>query len=160
MIATIATVTASGGSIIDLDVTFLILFGLFFVVMLILTTLLFKPMFAVLDERRRAVEGATQESKKLRKEANIKKQEYEDRVAEVKREAGDERESMRLEARKAENEILEKGRADAQKSIDEARGALSAQIEEARKSLDAESSRLGETLAERILGQISGGGML
>ncbi len=151
-------VMASGGSIIDLDVTFLILVGIFFVVMIVLTTLIFNPMFAVIDARRKAVEGAMEDSKKLRKEANVKKEEYDARIAEIKRRAGDEREAMRTAARKAEGEILDRGKTDAQKTLDEARDALASQIAEARSSLVAESRKLGEALADRVLGQIAAGG--
>lgn len=151
-------VLASGGAIIDLDITFPILVVIFFVVLVILTTLVFNPLFAVLDERRRSVEGAMDESKKLRKEANVKKQEYESRVAEIKREAGDERETMRSKARRAENEILEKGKAESTKTIEDARGALESQVQQARSGLESESQKLGEMLADRILSQLSSGG--
>ena len=149
---------AAGGAIIDLDVTFPILFVIFFIVLIILTTLVFNPLFAVIDERRRVVEGAMEESKKLRKEANIKKQQYESRVAEIKREAGDERENMRSKTRRAENDILEKGKSDAQSTIEGARGALDTQVEQARTGLQDEAQKLGEMLAEKILSQLASGG--
>jgi F-type H+-transporting ATPase subunit b len=149
---------AAGGSIIDLDVTFPILIGIFFVVLILLTTLIFNPLFAVIDERRKAVEGAIDESKVLKKDANAKKMEYDDRVATIKREAGDEREDMRQKARKAENEILEKGKKEAQERIVGARTAMASEVEQARRSLDGEARKLGELLADRILGQIVQGG--
>lgn len=149
---------AAGGSIIDLDATFFILVAVFFVTLFVLTTMLFNPLFAVLDARRKAVEGAIEESKVLGREADAKKVEFESKVQEVKREAGAEREELRREARRAENEILERGKADASRTVEGARAELKREIAQARGSLDTESQRLGQALADRILGSIGAGG--
>ena len=149
---------AAGGSIIDLDATFFILIGIFFLTLFVLTTMLFNPLFAVLDARRKAVEGAIGESKSLGREADAKKVEFEKKVQDVKREAGMEREELRREARKAEAEILEKGKADALKTVEDARAGLDREISQVRSGLDAESQRLGQMLADRILGSLGPGG--
>jgi len=152
------SIMGSGGSIIDLDATFFFLVGLFFITLLMLTTLLFNPLFAVLDERRKAVEGASDEARRLRKEAGRKQEQYESRVASVKREAGEERETMRQKSRKAEAEILEKGRSEAQAILEDARSSLQSEIDAARTNLDAEAEKLGSDLADRVLVAIGPGG--
>ncbi len=149
---------ASGGSIIDLDATFFILIGIFFLTLFVLTTMLFNPLFAVLDARRKAVEGAIAESRTLGREADAKKVEFEKRVQEVKREAGEEREGLRRTARRVEAEIIEKGKADALKTVENARAELQREVSQVRGGLDAESQRLGQALADRILGALGTGG--
>ena len=149
---------ASGGSIIDLDATFFILIGVFFLTLFVLTTMLFNPLFAVLDARRKAVEGAIGDSRTLGREADAKKSEFEKKVQEIKREAGEEREELRREARRAEADILEKGKADALKTVESARAELEREISQVRGGLDTESQRLGQVLADRILGSIGSGG--
>jgi len=149
---------AAGGSIMDLDATFFMLIVIFFVTLFVLTTMLFNPLFAVLDARRKAVEGAIEDSKTLGRDADAKKVEFESKVKEIKREAGEEREELRREARRAEAEILEKGKADSLKTVEDARAELDREISRVRIGLDAESQRLGQVLADRILGSLGTGG--
>ncbi len=149
---------AAGGSIIDLDATFFILLGIFFLTLFVLTTMLFNPLFAVLDARRKAVEGAISESRTLGREADAKKVEFERKVLEIKREAGEEREELRREARRAEAEILEKGKTDALRTVEGARAELEKEIAQVRGGLDAEAQRLGQALADRILSNLGTGG--
>ncbi|MBW2262150.1 MAG: ATP synthase F0 subunit B [Deltaproteobacteria bacterium] len=131
---------------------------IFFVTLFVLTTMLFNPLFAVLDARRKAVEGAIEDSKTLGRDADAKKVEFESKVKEIKREAGEEREELRREARRAEAEILEKGKADSLKTVEDARAELDREISRVRIGLDAESQRLGQVLADRILGSLGTGG--
>ena len=150
-------ILGAGGSIIDLDVTFFIVVGIFFLTMLVLSTMLFKPIFAVLDARRLATEGAAEESKTLGKDAEAKRKEYEKRVLDIKHGATEDREAMRIAARKTENEILEAGRVDCEKILGDARVGTERHVKEARVKLDAEAETIATMLVDRVLGAAKGG---
>ncbi len=157
MTSVLSILAAGGGSIIDLDVTVFILVGIFFLALLVLSNLLFKPIFAVLDARRLATEGAAEESKTLGRDAESKRREYEKRVLEVKREATKEREAMRLGARKSEAEILEAGRVDCEKILGASREGTERHVKDARARLDSEAESIAASLVERLLGAAKGG---
>jgi F0F1-type ATP synthase membrane subunit b/b' len=148
-------VLAAGGSIIDLDATFFILVGLFFVAMLVLSTLLFNPVFKVLDARRSATEGAMEESRMLAREAEEKRREYEKLLQEIKSKAAADREAMRIESRRSEAEALERGKKDANAIIEDARVSLRSEIDQTRKNLEDDVRMLGEALAAKVLGALA-----
>lgn len=141
----------SGGSVIDLDGTFFVQLGIFFVAFLVLRSLVFKPMVALFEAREAAIDGAKGEAAKLTSEAASAGQTFDEELRKVRAHAAAERDKVRAEAQKREREILEAVKAETEKSSAEAQAKLDASAAELRGSLNASVPGLAKEIASKLL---------
>lgn len=141
----------SGGSIIDLDGTFFVQLGIFFVAFLVLRSLVFKPMVALFEAREAAIDGAKDEAARLSAEAATAGQSFDEELRKVRAQAASEREALRTDAQKREREILEAVKAETEKSAAEAQTKLDASAAELRSSLNASIPGLAKEIASKLL---------
>ncbi len=144
---------ASGGVVVDLDLTFAAQITLFFLLFLILRPLLFDPMLALFEERERRIGGAKDEARQLYAEADAKMAKYEEEVREVKRAAGMERDRIRQEGLRKEQVILAKVRAETNALLDEGRGRIAKERTQLEGELGTLSKTLATDIASRVLGR-------
>jgi F-type H+-transporting ATPase subunit b len=145
---------ASGGAIdVDLDLTVFVQFGLFIVLLLVLKPVLFDPMLKLFEERERRIEGARAAGLKLDRESAEAQTKYEAAMQRARQSAGAERDKLRAEGQKAENEILAAVRAETGKTLEDGRKALASEVERTRSELQGKAHELGQTLAAQVLGR-------
>ena len=101
------TALLSGSPILDVDATFFIYFGVFWLLFFMLRSLVFQPTMALFDQREKAIDGAKAEARKLEKTAEEKLEAFEGEMAKVRAEVGVERDKMRAEATTQERLELE-----------------------------------------------------
>ena len=137
----------------DLDVTIFIQTGIFLLVLFGLNPILIKPIQRIIEARHAGTGGKTQDTDRLTSEAASKQQQYEARIADARKVAGEEREELRNEGRQSERSLVEEARKRAEATIDKGRADIESQATEARGALNTEVDALAQQLATKVLGR-------
>lgn len=144
---------ASGGVTVDVDLTFVGQIVLFALLFLLLKPMLFDPMLKLFEERERRTAGAKDEARAMYKEADAIVAEYEVELEKVKRQAGEERDKLRAEGQRREQQILAKVRAETNAMVDEGRSKLEKDATALRAELSVTANELAKEMASRVLGR-------
>jgi F0F1-type ATP synthase membrane subunit b/b' len=115
--------------------------------------ILWKPLFAWMQEREQASVSARSEAQRLEGEASDKLADVERRLQVVRTEIAEMRTSSRAEASAAEAERVAQARTVAEKRISEATQTITEQAEVARKGLAESSGSLAADMASQVLGR-------
>jgi F-type H+-transporting ATPase subunit b len=146
-------VLLSGGSIIDLDGTVFVQLGMFFVAFLVLHSLVFKPMVALLEARDHAIDGAKEEAKHLEQEVKDKQATFEAELRKVRGTAGEERERLRAEGLELERKLLETVRAETTTLVRDAGERLQTEARRVRAELGQGQAELAREIASKVIGR-------
>lgn len=149
---TIATI-ASGHPLIDIDLTAVVQFVLFLLLMAICNKLLFQPYLALRERRKAGVEGARAEAERMTATADAKLADFEKQLATARDRANEEGRKVRAEAGAIERDATEKARTAAQTSINEATTKMRSDTEAARKELMPQADAIARSIASRLLGR-------
>lgn len=141
----------SGGSMIDLDATLVVQMGLFFVALLVLHTLIFKPLLKVFEAREEAIDGAKDAAKQFEAEAAGAGNEFEEKMRDIRLKAGVERDRLRGEGAKLEASILLSVQTETQKQLTDADAQLESEAKKLRAELQAQVPVLARTIAGKLL---------
>ncbi|MGZ5968984.1 MAG: F0F1 ATP synthase subunit B family protein [Polyangiales bacterium] len=144
---------ASGGVVVDLDLTFVGQLVLFFLLFLLPKPMLFEPMIKLFEEREKRTGGAKDDAKKLYADADAKMAKYEEEVLLVKQKAGAERDRIRAEGQKKEQAILATVRDETNKVVEEGRARIAKEREALKGELGTVSQQLAREIASRVLGR-------
>jgi len=147
------TVLLSGSPILDVDLTLLIYIGLFFVLFFILRAFVFRPIMALFDARERSIDGAKREARQLEKDAEAKLERFEEQMAKMRREAGAERDQMRVEASKRERALLEEVKAETEAMVADAEAKMAEEAARVRGEIAAQTPALARQIASKLLGR-------
>jgi F-type H+-transporting ATPase subunit b len=139
--------------LIDLDGTIFLQFGIFVAMMAILYRFVFRPFFAVQDERSRRIEGARSDADAMQTRSTTMIADYEARLIQAKQRGAEERLRLRAEGTAHENEVIGKARAAGQAAMSQALDRARAQETEARTRLLADSQSIAREVVARILGR-------
>ena len=143
----------SGGVDVDVNWTFLVQIGIFLVLFLLLKPLLFDPMLRLFEERERRIEGAKNEAREMYQQADQKIARYEEQLTAVKRQAGEERDKLRAEGQRQEQQILAKVRAETNALLEQGKSKIAKDGAALRTELDGVSQTLAREIASRVLGR-------
>jgi F-type H+-transporting ATPase subunit b len=138
---------------VDVDSTFLVQVVLFIGLTLILKPVLFDPMLKLFEEREKRIDGAKLQARKIDEKSVTALTKYDGEMAKARAAGGVERDKIRVEAVKREQEILAAVRAAAAKTLDDGKRAAQAEADRARASLKAEATTMARDLASRVLGR-------
>lgn len=130
---------------------YFVLVANFVVLLIILNSLLFKPLAKIFKERDAAIKGALDEAKTLttRKDEAIAKMNAELSGARTK--AKDVYNALREEGLAREKEVLAKIEAEAVEMIDKARKDLKTETEKARAALKADVEKFSEEIVKKLV---------
>lgn len=149
----LASLASGGGVNIDLDLTFTLQMLLFAALIVALKPLLFDPVLRIFEERERRTDGAKDEARDMQERAGALLEKYEAELSRVGRAAAEERERMRAETTRLENEILAEARIATSQVLAEGRKEIAQQVEKIRFDLGRQSERLARQVAARALGR-------
>jgi F-type H+-transporting ATPase subunit b len=127
-------------------VLFLVLWG-------ILKPVLFEPMLKLFEERERRIDGAKLQARKIDEKSAGALAKYEAEMAKAQASANVERDQLRAEGLKTENEILSKVRAATAIALEEGKKKAQEEATRVRVDLKAQSTDLAKQLASRVLGR-------
>lgn len=149
----ILVVASSEHPLIDLDLTVVVQFVLFLVMLVILNKLLFQPYLRLKDKRQAGIEGARTEADRMVAEADAKLADYEKSLAVARDRASEESRKIRGEAAAHEREVTAKARAAATAALDTAQATVRSQTEAARAQLLPQADALAKQMASKLLGR-------
>lgn len=138
---------------VDFDATFLVQLVLFSLLTLILKPLLFDPMLKLFEERERRIDGAKMQARQMDEKSATALAKYESEMAKARAAANSERDKIRAEAVRKEQELLGAVRATTTQSIEEGKKAAYAEAQRVRATLKGEATNLARQLAGRVLGR-------
>jgi F-type H+-transporting ATPase subunit b len=146
-------VLLSGGSPIDLDGSFFVQLGIFFVAFLILRALVFKPIMDLFDARDAAMSGAKKQAESMTGEADATREHFESQLRSVRAKANEERDKKRAEAQQLARDLTSKARQQHTTQLQAAKARLDMEAREARSKAEAEVPELARQVSEKLLGR-------
>jgi F-type H+-transporting ATPase subunit b len=138
---------------VDIDLTFVVQLVLFVVFTLLLKPILLDPMLKLFEEREKRIDGAKAQARRIDEKSAGALAKYEAEMNKARAAAGAERDRIRAEGIKREQEILAAVRAATAKTVDEGKRSVQAAAEKARTALRAEAGNMARDLATRVLGR-------
>lgn len=147
------TCLARGGSVINIDLSFLIQLINFLVLLAVLNILLYKPIRKVIAERQGKITDARSRAESVDQDVQAKMAEYEARLKEMKSGAADERGLLVKEAHVEEAAILESARKDASDTIAAIKARVAKEAADARTILQEQAKLLSVDICEKVLGR-------
>jgi F-type H+-transporting ATPase subunit b len=150
---TLVSLASGGHPLIDIDLTAVVQFALFLILMFVSNKLLFQPYLALRERRRAGIDGARGEAERMTAEADAKLADYEKSLAVARSRANEEGRKVRAEAAAHEREVTEQARAQAQVAVDEAQTKMRAETEAARGQLLPQADAIASRIASKLLGR-------
>jgi len=147
------TCLARGGSVIDIDLAFLIQLINFLVLLAVLNILLYKPIRKVIAERQGKIADARNRAEGVDQDVQAKMAEYEARLKEMKSGAADERGALVKEAQAEEATILEAARKEAAEALSAIKSRVAKEAADARVILQEQAKILSVDICEKVLGR-------
>ncbi len=144
---------ASGAVTVDLDFTMVAHLVMFTAFVVIMKDLIFDPLLRVFEERERRTKGAIEKARAMDEQAIALKQEYEEKLDEIRREAAGDREKARAKVKKLEAEMMASTRSAVDSKLVEGLAKLQSQAGAIRSDLSDERGNLAATIASRVLGR-------
>lgn len=138
---------------ISLNITLFIQMGLFLVLMLILNTLVFRPMAALLAEREKRIKDPGTDAKGMEAEVEKMRIQYETTLNETKLKGIEERNRIRKEGADREQEIIKSAQKASEEMMSELKGRIEKEVGDARNFLRVEASALSVNVSEKLLGR-------
>ena len=150
----LGSAASSGGGVdVDFDVTMLVQIVFFLILLAVLKPMLFDPMLKLFEERERRIEGAKLQARRTDEASAGALSKYESEMQKARASANLERDKLRAEGVKTENEILARVRAATAKTLAEGRSQIGEQVTAARATLKTDVAALAKELAGRVLGR-------
>jgi F-type H+-transporting ATPase subunit b len=138
---------------VDFDATFLVQLVLFVALTLVLKPLLFDPILKLFEEREKLIDGAKMQARHIDEKSAGALARYEAEMAKARQAGNVEREKIRAEGQRREQEILAAVREQTARVVEDGKKAAHAEAEQARAALKAQASTLAQELAGRVLGR-------
>lgn len=151
MLLTLAS--AAEHPMIDIDLTAFVQFGIFVVMALASTQLLFKPYLRMREERDAGMDGARKDAENLSAEADAKLADYEEKLASARARAQEERRKIRADAAEHLQTITTEARSAAQEAMDAATNKVKSETETARAELMPKADALATEIVSKLLGR-------
>ena len=144
---------AEGPVTVDLDASTLIQIGLFIVLFLVLKPVLFDPMLKLFEEREKRIDGAKLQARKIDEKSASALTKYETEMGKARASANQERDKLRAEGVKTENEILDKVRKATAETLEQGKRQAREEAARVRTALQTETGEMAKQLAARVLGR-------
>jgi F-type H+-transporting ATPase subunit b len=120
-------------------------------VYLLYVLLVYRPLTAVLGERRKRTQGAMEKARADIQSAEARTDEYEKRLREARQKVFKNLETRRGQAGQARTEAVNEARARAQEQVKQARALLEQDKQEAMTKLQGEAGRLATDIVRTVL---------
>ncbi len=138
---------------ITMDITLVIQIVNMVVLMFLLNGVLYKPVKKILRERSEKLQGMQNEISDFEKNAKLRQEKVDAKMAKASGKAKAVLDSARAEAQAAGNEKLAAIKAEADEGKEKKLAEIRSQVESARKELQAELEGFATEMAGKILGR-------
>jgi F-type H+-transporting ATPase subunit b len=136
---------------LDFNISFLVMAINFFVLLLVMNSILFKPLLKIFKERESTVKGDLNAAKEMnnRREESIARLNRE--LAETRSKAKETFETLRNEGLQRQKEVLTSAEAEASAILDKARSDIRAEVERARQTLRTEIDKFSDEIVRKLV---------
>ena len=131
--------------------TIFIQFLQFFVLLIILNFLLFKPVMNALKKRQETLKAMAAKAEDNQHEAEGLGKTYEERLKEQKLPIVEERDGLMREAHSSSMKLIEEARQELAEELNKVKETVRTEAEKALEALKADSGRLASVVAEKIM---------
>jgi F-type H+-transporting ATPase subunit b len=138
---------------VDVDATFLVQLALFTFFAVLMKDLLFDPLLKVFEQREKRTAGSIDEAREMDEQAIRLKQDYEDKLESIRRDAAADREQVREQVKKLLAELLADARAAQSQRLAEGLSKLAGEVDLIRAELEQHRGPLAAEIASRVLGR-------
>lgn len=135
------------------NASLLVMMAIFWVTYLILRVFFFKPMMALLEERRSRIETAQAAFEGATTESDETMEQERARLSEARSQAMASRDNERREAQARRHEQLNQVKAEVLETLAVAASDLEASVARERESLDQRATEIADRIAEKLLGR-------
>jgi len=125
----------------------------FIVLIIILNTILYKPIRKILLERKHKIEGLQQAIEGAQQEASDREQAFKVKMSDAKMKGHQEKEALKEAALAEQRRMLDEISEKAQQDLQAMREQIAKDAEQARKTLQGEIQGFSAAIAEKILGR-------
>jgi F-type H+-transporting ATPase subunit b len=139
--------------VISLDWTLILQFFNFFVLLFFLNKLLYRPLVAIMNERRDKIESGNLRAQEIEAEVDEKMQRYQQQLSTAKSDAAQERAALRKAGQEQETEITGEAQQKAVTRIKDIREQVGKEATEAGQVLNNEAKALAGQIAAKVLGR-------
>jgi F-type H+-transporting ATPase subunit b len=139
--------------LIDVDHTLWIQLGIFLLLMIFLTKVVFGPYLKLREAREKGIEGARGEAKKMQHGADERVADYEGRLLQAKQRGAEEKARLRAEGADRERDVVGRAREETTKTIEAARAKLQQETVKLRADMVPRVSELATAVARKMLGR-------
>ena len=133
--------------------TLISLLILFILLVFPLNALVFRPIFATLDERDRRTAGAREQADEVSKQADEILDRYRTELSAARSVAEQSRREAVENARDEQARVTTAARTDAEQKVEQGRSELAASLEQARSDMGGHVRELADAAAQQILGR-------
>jgi len=138
---------------ITMDITLVIQMINIIILMFLLNKVLYKPVLGILRERTKKMKGTQEEIQRFDKDAQLRQEEVDRKMAQASSKAKEALDSARAEAAAAGNEKLTAIKAEVDADREKKMTELKSQVESAGKSLQENLDTFAGDMAGKILGR-------
>ena len=138
---------------IEINFTILIQAINFYLLIVILNKILYKPILKILDEREQRINGQQQQAKKILEDGQAIVAEYNQKLYNAKIDAMNTKNTARNQASEQANAIIDDSRKKAEDIIGQMQQQMANEMAQAKKDLEPELSVMAATIAQQILGR-------
>ena len=138
---------------IEINFTILIQAFNFFLLLVILNKVLYKPILKILEEREQRIDGQQQQAKKITEDGQVLQGDYDKKLYNAKIEAMNTKNAARSASSEQANSIIDDSRKKAEEIINQMQQQMASELAQAKKELEPELSVMSATIAQQILGR-------
>jgi F-type H+-transporting ATPase subunit b len=135
------------------DITLIFQLAIVLFLMVLLSSVVFKPFLRVLQERKDWVEGAEKKARELQQRSEELMERYRDSMSAAQAQGASIREEIRREGLSKEAEVLQKAMEEANRFLEEMKGQLQEETRNVRAALRLQAQTLSREVAEKMLGR-------
>ncbi len=123
------------------------------VLMVVLNSLLYKPMRQMLQARESKMASIKEEAERFERNAERLLENFNSRLADARSKGISKREELKAQAREEERSLMDESAKEAAEKKQQLLGDLSSQIEAARNELKAQAEAFAVEIAQKLLGR-------
>jgi F-type H+-transporting ATPase subunit b len=140
--------------VIEVNWTLFLQFANFMILMVVLNSLLFKPLRAALQARKETIEGSRAKVLDIDEQVQAQIARYEAQLQGARQQGGEERAALRKTAQEEEARILGEAKQTSAGKLQNIKDQIQKEVATARQALRDETDVLAKEIAGKVLGRV------
>lgn len=138
---------------LDIDISLLVQMANFFILLVIMNMILYRPLRKIMDQRREKISGLEREIEGLIKNANQKLEDFKAKLTDANIRGNKERETLKGTGLAEEKQVTSKARSEAEAYKDGVLSQMGQDVSKARGELKGQVAVFASEITAKILGR-------